>query len=226
MRRLVLVNPNTDRGATDAMAAIAADAAGCDAVVVGVTAASRVALITDEATLRVAAAGVVEMVPGILDLRPDAVIVSSFGDPALHELRDRLTVPVTGICEAAMAEAGRDGRRFGVVTTTPDLAPAIVRAAAAYGHGAAFAGTWPTSGDPLAVMRNPEDLCEILAAACHRALAEARLDALVIGGGPLASAARTLASRMPVPLIEPVAAAVRLAIRRLASDEPRGLSSR
>jgi Asp/Glu/hydantoin racemase len=36
----------------------------------------------------------------------------------------------------------------------------------------------------------------------------------VIGGGPLAAAAEALAPRLPVPVIEPVPAAVRAAVRR------------
>jgi allantoin racemase len=40
---------------------------------------------------------------------------------------------------------------------------------------------------------------------------------VVIGGGPLALAARALSATAPVPLVEPLPAAVRLALTRVAA---------
>ncbi|WP_239519851.1 aspartate/glutamate racemase family protein, partial [Stenotrophomonas maltophilia] len=71
----------------------------------------------------------------------NGVIVSAFGAPALQNLRQHMTVPVTGIAEAGMAEAAAGGRRFAVVTTTPNLVTSIAGLAERYGHGPAFLGT-------------------------------------------------------------------------------------
>lgn len=209
--RLILINPNTNAASTRSMLDIACAAAGTRAGVEGRTAGFGAPLITEPAALALAAEAVTALAPGLG--QPDGVIVAGFGDPGLAALRRLLACPVTGIAEAGMAEAAAGGRRFAVVTTTPALAESIAEAAARYGHAARFAGTWVTEGDPAAVMADPDRLTAALQTACRRAV-EGGAEALVIGGGPLALAARRLAGTLPVPLIEPVPAAVHLAMSR------------
>ncbi|MFX4392994.1 aspartate/glutamate racemase family protein, partial [Acinetobacter baumannii] len=55
----------------------------------------------------------------------DGIIVAAFGDPGLRAVRATLAVPSVGIGESAMLDAARNGRRFGVATTTPLLKAAI-----------------------------------------------------------------------------------------------------
>lgn len=215
--RLTLVNPNTSSSTTAAMVAIARDAAVAGVSVEGVTASFGAPLITDPEALHVAGEAVAALAPELGGAQ--AVIVAAFGDPGLDELRTLLSCPVTGIAEAGMKEAGAGGRRFAVVTTTPDLRAAIAAKAEREGH-AGFVGTWVTPGDPSELMAEPRRLEAALAAACRRAIAEGRAEAVVIGGGPLAVAARSLAGTLPVPVIEPVPAAVRLAVARLKGETP------
>jgi Asp/Glu/hydantoin racemase len=212
--RLLLVNPNTSAATTAAMVEIARDEAAGRAVIDGLTAPSGASLITDEAALEASARAVASLGPAILADGPDGVIVSAFGDPGLKALRTVLPMPVTGIAEAGMAEAGEGGRRFCVVTTTPDLKTAIERTAQRHGHAESFAGVWLTPGEPSALMGDPARLVEALHDACLQAVREADVAAIVIGGGPLAVAARALKDRIGVPLIEPVPCAVRLALKR------------
>lgn len=209
--RLILVNPNTSSATTAAMVSIAEAAAVEGVAVEGITARFGVPLITHAAALRRGAEAVMALVPELQGA--GAVIVAGFGDPGLEELRAALACPVTGIAEAGMAEAVLGGRRFAVVTTTPDLRDVIAAKAASEGHSG-FVGTWVTLGDPAAVMADPGKLEAALAAACLEAISEGGAQAIVIGGGPLAVAARALAGTLPVPLVEPVPAAVRLSLRR------------
>ena len=74
-------------------------------------------------------------------------------------------------------------------------------------------------------MRQPESLLDALARACDEAVRLDGAQALVIGGGPLARAARALRHRVAVPLIEPVPAAVRLALARAGLGAGLGLSA-
>jgi Asp/Glu/hydantoin racemase len=210
--RLLLVNPNTSAATTDAMLAIAREAAPAGVSIEGATAPFGEPLITDEAALAVAAEAVQALVTGERVTGFDGVIVAAFGDPGLAALRSRLPVPATGLAEAGMGEGAAHGL-FAVVTTTPDLAAAIGRAARAYGHGDVFHGTWLTPGDPRALMADGGRLVAALEEACGEAVA-AGARAIVIGGGPLAVAARALATRLPVPIVEPLPAAVRLALAR------------
>jgi Asp/Glu/hydantoin racemase len=215
MRRLVLINPNTSVATTAAMVEIGQDVAP-QAAIQGLTAAFGAPLITDETALREAARAVLSLRTADAMQNADGIIVAAFGDPGLHALRERVGPPVTGIAEAGMAEAAAEGRRFAVVTTTPGLVAAIARRAETYGHGRSFAGTWLTSGDPVEITSDPKRLVAALGEACGRAKLEGRVDAILIGGGPLAVAARALASCLDILITEPVPAAVRLALHRAA----------
>lgn len=212
--RIALVNPNVDAGATRAMLLIASSVVQPGFVVVGRTARFGMPLITNEEALAVAALAVMAMAPSLDADGFAGIIVSAFGDPGLAELRAATTTPVTGIAEAGMREAAEAGRRFSIVTTTPDLAAPIRRLAQAYGYEASLASIRIAPGEPFALMADPERLETALLAACDRAIDHDRAEAVLIGGGPLAMAARAIAHRVRVPMIEAVPAAVRLACSR------------
>ena len=157
MKRIVLVNPNTNPATTARMVAIAQEHIASDFVVEGATAGFGSPLITDEDQLHVAAQAVADMAPTLARIG-DAVIVSAFGDPGVDALRRLLSVPVVGIAECAMREAGCDGRRFSVVTTTPALVAAISRRADQLGLGRQFLGVRTTAGPAEDLMKADERL--------------------------------------------------------------------
>lgn len=212
--RIALVNPNVSASSTRSMLLVAASAVLPGFIVEGRTAPFGVPLITSEEALIVAGMAVQAMGQSLAADGFAGVIICAFGDPGIDELRAMLRVPVTGLAEAGLAEAAEGGRQFSVVTTTPDLAGPIRKAALRYGFGDALASIRITPGDPGAVMADPEQLEQALLAACDRVIDHDRAEAIVIGGGPLAMAARAIAHKVRVPLIEPVPAAVRLACRR------------
>ena len=211
--KLLLVNPNTSTNTTEAMLAIAREAAPAGVTIDAMTAKFGEPLIVNPAALAVAAEAVCALLREHFDSRFEGVIVSAFGDPGLALLRETLHMPVTGIAEASMLEAARH-HRFSIVSTTPELVASIAATARAYGHAKALVSIRITAGDPISLTAHPEALEEALFQACLLALNTDHADAIIIGGGPLASVARRLRSRIPVPLIEPVPAAVRLAVAR------------
>lgn len=212
--RIALVNPNVDSAATRAMLLIASSVVQPGFVVVGRTARFGMPLITNEEALAIAGLAVAAMGPSLDADGFAGVIVSAFGDPGLSELRQSLAIPVTGIAEAGMREAAEDGRRFSIVTTTPDLASPIRQLAETYGCHGSLASIRITPGEPFALMADAERLESALLAACDRAIDHDRAEAILIGGGPLAMAARAIAHRVRVPIVEAVSAAVRLACER------------
>lgn len=218
MYELILINPNTNSSTTAMMVDIAQIEAGATARIAGETAQWGVPLITNEAALAVAADAVHERATALSARHVDGVIVAAFGDPGLDAARAVLGCPVTGIAEAAMREAAFDSaghpRRFSVVTTTPQLADSIVRRAGDYGLSAQCSGVQLTPEDPAILMADAKRLVDALSEAGRRAVEDDGAEALVIGGGPLAQAARALRPRFVVPVIEPIPAAVRLALRR------------
>jgi Asp/Glu/hydantoin racemase len=213
--RVLLINPNTNRATTEAMVEIAR---GSDphARVDGATVRTGAPLLVDETLLAQGTQAVVDLVRTKDFTGFDGGIVAAFGDPGLEAARAICRIPLVGIAEAAMAEAAAGRRRFVVVTTTPLLVDAIERRAAAYGHNAAFGVVRLTDGDINALMADPAALEAALARACERTIAEDGAEAIVIGGGPLAVAARALAPRFAVPIVEPIPAAMRLLRARLA----------
>jgi Asp/Glu/hydantoin racemase len=209
--RLLLVNPNTNAATTETMRRIAARAAPAGVDVEGLTVTRGAALITDPEALARAAEAVAEAEVAIRARAPDAVIVAAFGDPGRAALAERLAVPVIGIGEAGMRAGAAGGRRFAVVTTTPALVGSITAMAERLGLAKQFAGVELTEGDAATVTGDPMLLPGALEAASRRAIAEGDVAALVIGGGPLAEAARGLAFA-GIEIVEPVPAAVARAI--------------
>lgn len=209
--RLLVVNPNTNGATTtmmvDAARRVAAEL-GQGAVVVGATAASGPAMIVDPAALAAAAAPTVAAgCAGVAEHLPDAVVVGAFGDPGAVELRAALRIPVIGIGEAAIREAAGRGTPFAIVTSTPLLHDQLRELVVSHCPGGDFVGLFFSEGDPVELARDPDRNVEALGAAIDDAVA-AGAQSVVIGGGPLTSAARQLAARSDVAVIEPVSCAV------------------
>lgn len=214
VRRIALINPNTSAATTAQMVEIARAAADPGIEIVGLTAPFGVPLITDPESLSTAGDAVLS-IPDTAFEGMSGVIVAAFGDPGADALGARLSVPVLGIAEASM-RAASDVGRFSVVTTTPLLADNIRRRAMHLGLGSHLMSVRTTKGDPALLMADEAALRAALAALIDITVAEDGAEAIVIGGGPLAVVARTLAARSPVPLIEPVPIATRVLMARLA----------
>lgn len=212
--RIALLNPNTNAGTTGLMLDCARRVAPPMVLIEGRTAPSGCAMITNQADLDKAAEVVADFGVEIAAQGFDAIIVAGFGDPGLTRLRQRVTLTVTGLAEAAIAEAARGGRRFSIVTVTPELETSLRAAAERHGGAGVLASIRFTTGPLAAVMETQAALEEALAASCREAVSEDGAQAIVIGGGPLARAAAAVATRLQVPVIDPVAAAVRLACER------------
>ena len=214
MKRIVLVNPNTSATSTALMLAIAREHLPEDFSLEGATAPSGPPLIANPDQLRVAR-NVVAGMAASLARNADGVIVSGFGDPGVEKLRETLSVPVIGIAEAAMREAASFGGRFAVVTTTPALLVTISAFAEKLGLGSLLASVHTTEGAPEDIMSDNELLVDELERIQDpdvqaRAKEDYRgAETIIVGGGPLAAAARALRDRLAVRMVEPIPAAMR-----------------
>jgi allantoin racemase len=208
MRKILLINPNTSADTTRMMVSIACATLPPDVEVRGVTAQHGVPMIT---TAQELAASSAEVLDCWERMGPNwsGVMVACFGDPGLDLMRGKTTAPVVGICEAAMLEAAQNGRRFGVITTTPDLAGPIRARAGALGLASSYTGLRVTAGDPFELVGNAAALDAALAAAATQSFALDGAQAVVVGGGPLGQAAAALETRFDLPMIAPIASAAR-----------------
>ena len=221
---VLLINPNTSE-ATTAMMHRLARAVLPDAFELrSATAVQGVPMITTAEALSVSVGEVIAIGRENAEV-VSAIVVSAFGDPGASDLRAELAVPVIGIGEASMREAARGGRRFGVATTTPGLDAAIVEAASRYGLAALFTGCRISDGDPLRLAAEPALQVERLAAAVRACIDIDGAQAVIIGGGPLGQSAAELEARSAefggVPVIAPIAAAMRAVAARLSEGAGR-----
>jgi allantoin racemase len=116
-----------------------------------------------------------------------------------------------GIGEAGYHVACLLGDRFGVVTTLPQSVPALRHNIARYGLAARCTGVRATD-IPVLALHDPASGAEArVAEEIVRAVADDGAEAVVPGCAGMASLAAALAERHGVPVVEGVAAAVKLA---------------
>lgn len=114
--------------------------------------------------------------------------------------------------ETALAAAARG--RFSIITTTPDLKRSILSLVDSYGHTAALASLPITPGDSEQVTADT-DRMQQARVALARDCAQDGARSVLIGGGPLARAARGISEAIALAVIEPVAAGARLSLARI-----------
>jgi Asp/Glu/hydantoin racemase len=215
---ILLINPNSSVATTEMMVRIAASTAPDGFNIRGATATRGPPMIVSKSQL---AASADEVVAIGLSEAPSVsgIIVGAFGDPGLDTLLRSITIPAAGLCEAAMREAASTSRRFGVATTTPDLAAVINAKPAELGLNDLYTGIRLTPGDPLLLTQDLDRLDIALETAIRECVDLDGAEAVIIGGGPLAQAASRLAPRFGIPIIEPIPAALRQLVDHLKNTD-------
>jgi len=198
--RLALLNPNTTRADTDAMAALARASLPADATVEGFTAAEGFAAIEGDVEHVAGAAQVVAMMRA--HGGHDAYLVACFDDPGVDAARELSAAPVVGIGHAAYLSATLVARRFAVITTLRRGIPALEDAIRAHGLEARCAGV-------LALERGVreqggEDAVAPVVAAGTRALEDLGADALVLACGAMAATTAAVSDALGVPVCDGV----------------------
>lgn len=149
----------------------------------------------------------------------DAVVVAAFGDPGLTALREVLPVPVTGLTEAALASAHLLGQRIGVIAISQRIRAWYREVIESCGFGSRLACIRALDRPLSGIGSVQEEHAQALQALAERAVDEDGADVLILAGAPLAGLARTLAGRLPVPVVDGVSSAVRHA-ETLAALKP------
>ena len=219
--RIALLNPNSNSATTDLMLEIAKRAAPPGVLIEGVTMRYGPPFIADETALAEAAKLIVQAGIEAESDGADAIVVAGFGDPGLIDLRKAVNIPVTGIAEAGMLKAAQGGRNFSIITTTPDLKQSIEHTAILYGHSNRLQAVHLTVGDTNKVMNDKCLMSKALLKIANLSAENDGVEAILIGGGPLASSAEYIASESPLPIVEPVREGVLLAISRVFANTER-----
>ena len=223
MRRLLVINPNTTASVSTLLQTHVQAAAGPQVRVRTVTARFGAPYIADEASYAVAAHAMLDAWAAALaepGPPPDAVLIGCFGDPGLLALRESSAVPITGLAEAAFAEAARHGR-FAVVTGGARWKPMLQRLAQALGHGDALAGILTVAPNGIQLAADPAGARALLAQACGEAASMFKVQAVILGGAGLAGMTADIQPLVSVPVIDSVAAGARFALQTSATAPER-----
>ena len=208
--RLRLVNPNATRSMTELIGAAGRAAASpgsrVDAVDPGMGPAS-IEGHYDEALA----------LPGLLaEIRRgeaegiQGFAIACFGDPGLGAAREVASGPVLGIAEAAMRMASMVATGFSIVTTLRRTEVIAEHLVVAYGMERQCRRVRSTEIAVLELEDPESDARRRILAECERALIEDRSGAIVLGCAGMADLARDLSGQLGVPVIDGVAAAVKL----------------
>lgn len=135
-----------------------------------------------------------------------AVVVDTVSDSGVRALRSRLSIPVVGPGEAAFLMAMSLGKRFTVLTMWDEWFPLYEKTLTEYG--------WWDRVASLRSIKTRPDVTELLAgkeevifgkleAEARAAIEDDGADAIVLGSTTMHQSAGYLASKLPVPVINP-----------------------
>ena len=207
---ILLINPNTTTSITDLLLAEARKCAAPTTTLSAVTGRFGARYIASRAAYAIAGHAALEAYAEH-GADADAVVLACFGDPALMALRDIATRPVIGMAEASCRTAAGMGGRFSIVTGGERWRPMLEEFVALIGlsHCLASIETVAPSGADIA--REPDRALDLLVDACNVAVTRSHADTVILAGAGLAGLATRIAARVPVPLIDSLAASIRMA---------------
>lgn len=207
--RILVINPNTTASMTEKVGDAARLVAATGTEIVARNPATGPASIQGVEDGAAALPGLFEEIDkaGVAD----AIIIACFDDTGLYQARKCTRVPVIGIGEAAYHYATLVAERFSVVTTLAVSIPVIEENIMRYGISARC-GKVRASNVPVLELERPGSMArEMISNEIAAALLYDGSDAIVLGCAGMADLAADLSARHHVPVVDGVAAAVKLA---------------
>ena len=210
MTRIVVVNPNTTASMTTTIAAAARGIAAPDTEIIPVTSSMGPVSIEGYYDEAFALPGLLKAIAQGQADGAHAAVIACFDDTGLDAARAMASIPVIGICEAALVTAAFIAKRFTVVTTMERSRVPIEELAQRYG----MAGRARIRAANIAVLalEDPNSGArDRLRNEIVRAIAEDNAEAIVLGCAGMADLARDLSRQFGLPVIDGVGAAVKQA---------------
>ena len=207
--RLLVINPNTSQFVTDIVAAEARRAAGAGTEIVPVTGEAGAPIVGCRTEDVIAAGQVIELAARRHD-EADAVLLAISFDSGVRAARELLPIPVVGMCEAAAHLACMLGGKFALLTFGDRAGAIYEEIIEGYGLASRFTGVFT-----LPIL-SPEELHDTslvagrVLEAVHDA-ADRGAESVVLAGAVFAGLPSHLRDRTPIPLVDGIAAGVRMA---------------
>jgi allantoin racemase len=206
---IMVVNPNTSGAMTDEIVAAARKVAAPGTLILGGTSARGPQSVETNADEVWGALGVLQQVREGEDRGMSGYVIACFGDTGLAAAKETARGPAVGMTEAALLTAAVVAARFSIITLPPrtrEMSRRVVRAigltdrctvrAIDVGVSALVAGSAP--------------VLDAMTAEAHRAVRHDGAEAIVLGCAGLAALVGPLQDALGVPVIDGVAAAVKM----------------
>jgi Asp/Glu/hydantoin racemase len=205
---ILLLNPNTTTRMTDRLLEVGRTVAAPGTVLKPITASRGVPYIATRAEAQIGGAIALEMLAEH-HRSVDGAIIAAFGDPGLFGARELFDIPVVGMAEAAMFSACMLGRRFSIVTFARALGPWFEECVDMHGLRGRCASVRTLDSHIASVSDVQHEKEDLLVDMACRAVEDDAADVIILGGAPLAGLAPRVRDRVPVPIVDQVAAAVK-----------------
>jgi allantoin racemase len=220
--KLLLINPNISESVSELIRAEAKRSASLGTEIDVMTAPFGVAYIETRFEALIGAYATAQLAAEH-HAKYDAIVVAAFGDPGLTALREVMTIPVTGLTEAALASAHLLGHRISIIAISQRIQAWYREVVDAYGFTSRLASIRALDR-PLASIGGVQgEHAQALKALAERAVDEDGAEVIVLAGAPLAGLARSLKGQLPVPVVDGVSSAVRHAESLVALQPGRAL---
>ena len=144
----------------------------------------------------------------------DAFIIACYSDPGLDESRQQSAKPVFGIHESAIALSSSYERRFGVLALGRESIQRHIAYVRSLGMHGFHAGERPLNVSVDQAATDPETLNKIVATA-RELIEEDGAETIILGCAGMAAHRRAAQEQLGVPVIDPVQAAVTIAMENL-----------
>ncbi|MFE9808165.1 aspartate/glutamate racemase family protein [Streptomyces sp. NPDC005548] len=208
--RILVINPNTTEAMTQAIAKTAQEFASPGTEVVPLTPLFGADGIDSNFESLLSAVAVMDRV-ATYDRPFDAVVMAGFGEHGREGLQEITDVPIIDIAEASAHVALLIGRRYSVVTTLDRSIGAIEDRLLTAGLADRCASVRSVGMGTLEFDQNPEAGMAAIVEEARRAVEDDRAEVICLGCGGMAGLDQAITAALGVPVVDPVAAGIRLA---------------
>jgi allantoin racemase len=207
---ILVVNPNTAQSMTDSIAATARRAASPGTGIVAVQPFFGPEAVDCAMESYLSAVAMMDRI--LATEQPyDAVVLAGFGEHGREGVQEIVEVPVLDIAECAAQVAQLIGRSYSVVTTLQRSVGAIEDRLHLAGLASRCASVRSCGLSTLDVDRDPEAATAAIVAEAGRAVREDHAEVICLGCGGMAGLDEAITAALGVPVVDGVAAGVRLA---------------
>ncbi|MCY0906131.1 aspartate/glutamate racemase family protein [Arthrobacter sp. H14-L1] len=208
--RILIANVNTTVSMTDSIAAQARSAAAPGTEIIGIT--PRFGAESCEGNFESYLAAIAVMDAVLAYAEPfDAVIQAGYGEHGREGLQELLDVPVVDITEAAASTAMFLGHKYSVVTTLDRTVPLIEDRLKLAGLDARCASVRASGLGVLELEEFPDRSVSAIIDQATQAVEDDKAEVIVLGCGGMSGLDEQIRTRLGVPVVDGVAAAVTIA---------------